>query len=197
MSDLLLMSGGIDSVSIAAWKRPQVCVTIDYGQRPAEAEIRSASMVCQVLGLNHLVIQADVSDLGAGDLSMSSVSRHSMHSEFWPFRNQYLITLGAMVAIKNDCHHVLIGTVMTDKRHRDGSLQFIDAMSALLELQEASITLSAPALELSSLELVRRSGIPEEVLAWSHSCHISNLACGRCRGCHKHSEVMSRFGLHR
>ena len=197
MSDLLLMSGGIDSVAIAAWKRPKLCVTIDYGQRPAEAEIRSAAKVCQVLGLKHLVIQTDVSNFGAGDLSMSSVSPHSMHSEFWPFRNQYLITLGAMAAIKNECHRVFIGTVMTDKRHRDGSTQFVDAMSALLELQEASITLSAPALKLSSAELVRQSGISREALAWSHSCHTSNLACGKCRGCHKHSEVMSQLGVRR
>jgi len=47
MSDLLLLSGGIDSVAIAAWKRPEICLTIDYGQRSARAEIRSSMQVCK------------------------------------------------------------------------------------------------------------------------------------------------------
>lgn len=197
MSDLLLLSGGIDSTAIAAWQMPAICLTIDYGQRAAGAEIRASRQVCKELGLRHELLTARIPGLGAGDMSGRDSSLHSEHSEFWPFRNQYLITLGAMTAIKYGCGSVLVGTVITDKRHTDGSPEFITSLDRTLMLQEGSIRLSAPAASMTSAELVHHSKIPDGVLGWSHSCHTGELACGRCRGCQKHSEVMVELGWSR
>lgn len=197
MSDLLLLSGGIDSVAIAAWRRPAICLTIDYGQRAAGAEICASGQVCKELSLRHEILTARIPDLGAGDMSDQDASLHSEYSEFWPFRNQYLITLGAMAAIKHGCDSVLIGTVITDKRHMDGSHEFITSLDQTLALQESSIRLAAPAAAMTSAELVYQSKIPDGVLGWSHSCHTGNYACGRCRGCQKHSEVMAELGWSR
>lgn len=194
MSDLLLLSGGIDSTAIAAWQRPSICLTIDYGQRPADAEIRASSQVCKELGLRHELLTAHIPSLGAGDMIGQNASSHSEHSEFWPFRNQFLITLGAMAAIKYGCDSVLIGSVVTDKRHMDGSNEFITSLGQILSLQEGGIHLVAPAASMTSTELVHQSRIPDGVLGWAHSCHIGELACGRCRGCQKHSEVMMQLG---
>lgn len=194
MSDLLLLSGGVDSTAIAAWQRPAICLTINYGQRAAVAEIRASSQVCEELGLCHEVLIAHIPDLGAGDMSGRDPILHSEHSEFWPFRNQYLITLGAMAAIKHGCGSVLIGTVITDKRHMDGSQEFITSLDRILALQEGGIRLVAPAASMTSSELVRQSKISDGVLGWSHSCHTGDLACGRCRGCQKHSELMAELG---
>jgi 7-cyano-7-deazaguanine synthase len=194
MSELLLLSGGIDSTALAAWRRPAVCVTIDYGQRSAEGEILAATQVCRDLGLSHEVLTARTPNLGSGDLAGAPASAHSSHSDFWPFRNQYLITLASMVAIKRSCDTVLIGTVRTDVRHRDGSQEFLAAMSRLLETQEGNLRLRAPAANLTSEELVGCSLIKPAILAWSHSCHVGNLACGRCRGCQKHLEVTTALG---
>ena len=197
MSELLLLSGGIDSTAIAAWRRPAICLTIDYGQRAAVAEIRASSQVCNELSLRHELLTARIPSLGAGDMSERDASSHSKHSEFWPFRNQYLITLGAMTAIKYGCENVLIGTVITDKRHLDGSDGFITSLDRTLALQECGIRLAAPAALLTSVELVHQSGITDGVLGWAHSCHIGEFACGRCRGCQKHSEVMTELGWSR
>lgn len=190
MSDLLLLSGGIDSTAVAAWQRPSVCLTVDYGQRTAAAEIRASRQVCKDLGLHHELLTARIPDLGAGDMAGQECSIHSPHSEFWPFRNQYLITLGAMSAMKHVCSRVLIGTVSTDKRHMDGSVGFVESIDQMLALQEGAIRLVAPALSMTSAELVIASAIPRGILGWSHSCHVGDLACGRCRGCQKHVEVM-------
>lgn len=197
MSDLLLLSGGIDSAAIAAWLRPEICLTIDYGQAARDAEISASAQICKDLRLQHIVQVADVRNLGAGDMAATKLSPHSPHSEFWPYRNQYLITLGAMVAIKHGCGRVLVGTVVTDKRHTDGSAAFLAAMGMLLALQEGGLQLVAPASELTSADLVRTSGITLDILSWSHSCHVGSIACGRCRGCQKHSEVMQELGLRR
>jgi len=197
MSNLLLLSGGIDSVAIAAWKRPKICLTIDYGQKPANTEIQASQQVCNDLGLNHHVLKTDICSLGAGDMSGYSTSPCSEHSEFWPYRNQYLITLAAMIAIKNNCKDILIGTVRTDSRHKDGSKEFIQMMNSLLSFQEGSLGLLAPARKLTTLELVQKSDIPLSTLSWSHSCYVSNLACGHCDGCNKHTELMNDLGIER
>lgn len=56
MSDLLLLSGGIDSIALAAWLRPAECLTINYGQRPAAAEFSASAAVCKDLQLPHKLI---------------------------------------------------------------------------------------------------------------------------------------------
>jgi len=197
MSEVLLLSGGIDSIAIAAWRRPAHCLTIDYGQVPAASEIAASSSVCSALGLTHEVLRVPIAQLGAGVLAGKPPSTASPNPEFWPFRNQLLVTLAAMVAIERHSAKVLIGTVASDKRHADGSEDFILRLNALLEMQEGGVTLEAPAIKLSSLDLVHESGIDLSVLAWAHSCHSSNAACGYCPGCTKHSEVMQAIGWNR
>lgn len=195
MSDLLLLSGGIDSSAVAAWLRPTVCLTIDYGQRAAQAEITAAGQVCRELNLDHRVKKIDVSKLGSGDMATSSPSPHSPNTEFWPFRNQLLITVAAMAALQEGCNRILIGTVNTDIRHRDGSAEFLAAIDHVVACQEGCLRVFAPGANFSSLELIQKSQILPGVLAWCHSCHTKVYACGRCRGCIKHSEIMEALEI--
>jgi 7-cyano-7-deazaguanine synthase len=197
MSDLLLLSGGIDSTAIAAWFRPSLCLTIDYGQQASLTEIETSAQICSELGLFHQIRKVNISHLGSGDMADSSKSSFSVNSEFWPFRNQFLITIGAKVALQHNCDRILIGTVITDRRHQDGTEVFILTMNKLLALQEGNLKLLAPGAQLTSFELVEKSKVTLGVLGWCHSCHKANFACGRCRGCIKHSEIMTAFGLAR
>ncbi|HEX4023067.1 MAG TPA: 7-cyano-7-deazaguanine synthase [Acidobacteriaceae bacterium] len=194
MSDLLLLSGGIDSTAIAAWCRPACCLTIDYGQRPASAEIDSAAEVSRRLGLVHDVIQVPISQLGSGVLAGQPTSDFSPHEEFWPFRNQFLLTVGAMYAASRSLQRVLIGTVRNDNRHSDGSTAFLAQIAHLVAQQEGHITILAPAIDLTTVELVKISNIDQSILGWAHSCHTSVFACGHCPGCNKHSETMRDLG---
>ncbi len=197
MSDLLLLSGGIDSVALAAWLKPEICLTIDYGQNAAMAEILASKQVCSALGLTHAVVTATLDELAAGEMSNHASCRHSPHAEFWPFRNQLLATLGAMYSVKHGYRRVLIGTVSTDSRHRDGTSKFVSTLDTLMHRQEGEIRYEAPAISMTSGELVRQSGIEASVLGWAHSCYLGNLACGRCGGCLKHSEVLQSLGWER
>lgn len=190
----ILLSGGIDSVALAFWQRPDWAVTIDYGQRPAAAEIRAASKVCGDLGIVHDVISVDCSSLGSGDLAGCSALRNSPSSEWWPYRNQLLVTLAGMKALEMQIQALLLGAVKSDGFHTDGTEPFFRVLGQLMALQEGGIKVLAPAIELTSQELVKRSGIPQGLLAWAHSCHVSELACGDCRGCYKHQSVMESLG---
>lgn len=190
----LLLSGGMDSTAIAYWQSPEVAITVDYGQRAAAGEIRSAEAVTATLDVEHHVLRADLRALGSGDMAGSSSLSMAPVTEWWPYRNQALVTLAAMKAIALGVNRLLIGTLKTDARHADGRPEFIRGLDALLRLQEGEITLEAPAIELTAAELVRKSGVPMEVLAWAHSCHIGEFACGLCRGCRKHYETLRELG---
>jgi len=190
----LLISGGIDSIALAAWLRPAVCLTIDYGQVPADAEIRAARAACADLKLAHEVLSIDCSAIGSGDLAGRAASVLAPVQEWWPFRNQLLITLAATFLVEHNLEELLIGIVKSDGAHQDGTPAFIDQLSSLLALQEGNLRVRAPAIHLSSLELIRQSGISWDILAWAHSCHVSTVACGQCRGCYKHIEIMDACG---
>ena len=196
MKTALLLSGGMDSSSIAFWKRPDYGITIDYGQNPAAGEKRAASSICEALNIEHINIVADISSLGCGDLIGKPSAKCSPASEWWPYRNQFLLSIAAMKCHSLGVSSLMIGALKTDGFHADGTSAFIDAMNTLLKLQEGDLNISAPAISMTARELVTSSKIPESILCWSHSCHTSDVACGFCRGCKKHYETMEAcYGL--
>ena len=190
MTSALLLSGGMDSIAIAYWKQPKYGLTVDYGQIPASAEIRASAAVCTALNIRHEVIHADISALGSGDLSGRRPASVAPARDWWPYRNQFLLTVVGMKCHLLGATEVMIGTLRTDDLHADGTKGFVQSMNALFELQEGALRIIAPAIDLSAAELVRSSGIPFHLLAWSHSCHVAETACGFCRGCRKHYETM-------
>jgi 7-cyano-7-deazaguanine synthase len=195
MMTALLMSGGIDSTALAAWKRPDMCITIDYGQLAAEAEIYSAGQICSDLNLTHEVLKANCSSLGSGDMSGTPAVAGAPIPEWWPFRNQLLVTLAAIRCASLDVRHILVGAVKEDASHKDGVEEFFKLLDSLTSFQELYIRVSAPAIRMSSVELVKASGISQSTLALTHSCHTGRLACGKCRGCRKHITIMDELQM--
>lgn len=189
MRSAILLSGGMDSLSLAWWKKPDVAFTINYGQLAAETEIEVSKKICEELNIEHHIIVSDLSFLGSGDLSGKAKNKHAPSSEWWPYRNQMLITLAAMKAISLDINELWIGCVKSDSHHIDGSQLFIDSINTLMNIQEGMIQVKAPAIHLTTEELILSSGIPKSFLFWAHSCHKANTACGNCRGCNKYFEV--------
>lgn len=189
----LLLSGGMDSYALAFMCRPDVAITIDYGQRPAEAEIRAATIITERLDINHEVIWLDLNNLGSGDLSTRPALEFAPASDWWPYRNQMLITMAAMHAVGQKVGQLMIATVKSDEIHKDGTAEFIRLMDQVMQAQEGGLRILAPAIGLSTVELVRTSKIPLSLLAWSHSCHTSNIACGQCRGCFKQRAVLEEL----
>lgn len=195
MSTALLLSGGIDSTAIAYWKRPAYGVTINYGQRPFKGELRASNAVCTALGIEHLVLDADLSALGSGDMAGTQPLAIAPVSEWWPFRNQLLVTIAAMGCVARDVSTLLIGTVANDAQHADGQPAFVHLIDELVAMQEGFLRVVAPAIAMTSIELVQVSKLPKEVLGFCHSCHIGDFACSWCRGCLKHLEVIETFKM--
>lgn len=191
----VLLSGGMDSIALAYWQRPEIAVTIDYGQLAATAELRAAAAVAKELRIGHRIVRVDARSLGQGQMTGKRRFTGAPSPEWWPFRNQLLVTLATMNLVGSGVDELMIGTVHGDDLHSDGSAEFINAINRLVQLQEFGPCITAPAIHMSTVELVRRSGIPYEILAWAHSCHASDLACGTCRGCNKHRETYAALSL--
>lgn len=182
----VLLSGGLDSTALTWWLRPSIAFTIDYGQASAKGEVRAAAAVCAEARVAHEIISINCADLGSGDLAGRAALPIAPMPEWWPYRNQLLVTLAAMRAIALGIDCLVTGSVSSDNEHADGTEAFYRALDRVMHLQEGGIRIQAPAVSLDSVALIRRSGIPRSVLAWAHSCHTSEYACGSCRGCRKH-----------
>lgn len=194
MKNALLLSGGMDSLALAYWKKPDVAFTVDYGQLAAEAEILASTQVCQELGIEHHILRIDCRTLGSGDMAGTKEDNLAPASDWWPYRNQLLLTLVAMKAVALNVSHLWIGTVKSDGVHLDGTPEFVDLIDRLLSYQEGGLRISAPAINLSTTDLIREANVPPSLLAWAHSCHKANVACGQCRGCNKYIQVYQELG---
>jgi 7-cyano-7-deazaguanine synthase len=197
---LLLLSGGIDSACLAASLRPQQTLFIDYGQQPAAAERRAAEAIARELELPFHHLRVDMRPLGSGILAGVDAAVGAPSPEWWPFRNQLLVSLAAAWAVsvqpatlsEIEHHTVITGTVLTDgERHRDGTGDFYEALDRLLRTQEGGFGVEAPAIQMDTATLVRSSGIADSVLAWTHSCHRGNTPCMECPGCYKRERVLT------
>jgi 7-cyano-7-deazaguanine synthase len=187
---VLLFSGGLDSTALAWSLRPALLLTVDYGQRSAEGEIRSARAVASELRLPHEVATLRP-PYGTGELLSDDVVRDDVPAEWWPFRNQLLVTLGAALAATRGLGVVIVGTVSGDGRYADGKPPFLASMNTLMALQEHPVRIEAPALHQTSAELVREAGLPARVASLTHSCSRAPRACGDCGSCVKSREVFA------
>ena len=193
---LLLMGGGLDSSALAWALRPVAGLVVDYGQSPAAGEIRAAKSVGAEIGVEVHTLTVDLAAVGSGLLATGArglaaiqrgeVDETSPSPEWWPYRNQLLVTLAAAWGYGRGFAEVVTGTVAADAaRHADGTAVFYNHLDALLAAQEGAMRVSAPVSHLDTGELLDISGVPRRVLGWTHSCHVSAYACGRCPGCFK------------
>jgi 7-cyano-7-deazaguanine synthase len=189
----LLLSGGVDSICLAYGLNPDIAYTVDYGQTVAEREIYVSKYICKELNIEHKVISVNCKSLGSGSLAGSENISQSPSDEWWPYRNQLIITLALMQGIKDNISELHLATVKSDSFHRDGTEKFYELIEKVVSYQEGGIEVKCESLNLFSHELALKYLVPTELLSVAHSCHISNIACGKCSGCVKQLRV--RFEL--
>ena len=192
---VLLLSGGIDSACLACWLRPEWTLTVDYGQVTARGEATAARAVADELSLDNELIEI-AWPISAGLLAGKVPEPGSPSPEWWPFRNQLLVTLAAAWAV---CHEgvgrVMVGSVAPDgERHADGTRAFYELLGSAIAYQEGAIAIETPAIGLTTGGLIAVSGATDRVLRWTHSCHNGSLACGRCPGCFKRKASLAEAG---
>ncbi|MCU4157453.1 7-cyano-7-deazaguanine synthase [Carboxylicivirga sp. A043] len=195
MKKAVLLSGGMDSIALTYYLKPDFAYTINYGQACAKRELLISEKVCKILNINHKQIDIDCSDLGSGLLINQKAHTIAPSKEWWPFRNQLLITLSLMQAIKDQVNEIHLASVKNDSFHKDGTYEFYKMINALSIYQEGSIKVKCETLQYQTHELVLKYNVPHELLLLAHSCHISNIACGTCPGCKKQLKVKQELKI--
>ena len=190
---LLLLSGGLDSAAIAAIEQPAQAVFVDYGQVAAEAERSAAHAVAGYLDIELKETSVNLASLGSGTLTGTEPVSHAPTPEWFPFRNQFLATIGAAHAAQQDLKAVILGLVEGDEeRHADNTARFMASINKLVSDQEQQIRVVAPYARTPSHELLIESNLPEEILRLTYSCYTGDGPCGECPGCLRRDEVWAR-----
>lgn len=184
----------MDSAALAWALRPDISLTVDYGQLAARGEIRASASICKAVGLHHEILRIDCSSLGSGELASKDSLSVAPLAEWWPYRNQLLISFAAAFALKEGLSIVVIGTVSGDQDYADGRPDFVEAMGRLLSIQEGEIRLEAPGIEHTTVSLCQHYAVPYEILLRTFSCQKSEYSCGNCQGCRKRQACLNELG---
>jgi 7-cyano-7-deazaguanine synthase len=105
------------------------------------------------------------------------------------------VTLAAAWALPRGYKEILIGSVAPDgERHKDGTTVFYNRLHELIEYQEGHLRVTAPAIGMTTVELIDVSGVDDATLGYAHSCHVAPYPCGMCPGCRKHHDVIAESG---
>lgn len=191
----ILLSGGMDSICLTFGIKPEIAYTINYGQNAAEREIYVSKHVCEFLEIEHKVIEVDCRSLGSGSLANTVNHELAPSPEWWPYRNQLLITLALMQGIKDGITELHLASVKSDSFHKDGTEAFYKLINDLTSYQEGTIKVCCESIGYYTHELARMYKVPVELLSLAHSCHTSNIACGKCHGCKKNLRVRYELNI--
>ncbi|WP_459212075.1 7-cyano-7-deazaguanine synthase [Aquimarina rhabdastrellae] len=196
MKKAILLSGGIDSICLAYNIKPDIAYTIDYGQRPAKREIYVSKYICEELKIKHEIISINCNKLGFGSLAGNQIKNHNSPSEeWWPYRNQLIITLALMKCIQDKVTELHLASVKSDNFHKDGTKKFYQLINDLVKYQEGHIKIKCETTDYYSHELAQIYSVPKKLLLMAHSCHISNTSCGKCSGCIKQQRVRYELSI--
>lgn len=182
MKTALLLSGGIESTILAYEYKPNIAITINYGQASANSEIKASKYICTQLNIKHIILDVNI------------MQYFNKEFEEWiPYRNQYLLTLAAMILAEHKVSELLIGTISTDKIHPDGTMEFIESINRLLMIDKPKIKVNAPFIMLTSDELLEKTTIPIDLLSIVHSCTVSSFPCNECNSCKKYYDFFCKY----
>ena len=210
MKSLVLLSGGIDSVTALYWaaKDHEVvgCVSFDYGSKHNHKEIPMAAWHAQKLGVAHEVISLDfvnrlfASDLlkSGGDIPDGHYEEPSMKSTVVPFRNGIMLSVACGLAESREADALVIAAHSGDHAiYPDCREPFMEAMAAAMKHGTyAGIELLRPFIDCDKTEIVRRGEALTVDYAMTWSCYKGGaIHCGKCGTCVERQEAFRLAGV--
>ena len=171
-SDVILLSGGVDSAFLAITVAPDIApglaLFVDYGQPSIKRERRAASAIADRVGLDFKELKVDGLELGGMDEWESGLA-------IVPARNAWLISLAAAFG-KN----VWIGASPSDADYPDCQPVFLGQFSVALNQAYGSCVSYSPATREHRLRVLAEHGYDE--ITWS--CYgAGDNPCGQCASC--------------
>lgn len=183
--NLILLSGGLDSLACLAWAKQREssisAIFFDYGQ-PAAVRERAAS---QDIASRLRVPLTEVRLPLAGGIVDPAADVSIATACVVPGRNIVMLSYAAAVCHASGGGSVVIGCCKADAAAfpdcRPKTLEMLGKTFALAGLK---VTIKAPMLRLDKADVVRflRQHGLDELMAISSSCY-AGIDCGRCHAC--------------
>ena len=207
-SSLMVLSGGMDSVTMLYEYRNEIALAVNfhYGSNHNERELKCAREHCSTLDIELLEINLDFmgeyfhSSLldGPEAVPTGAYSEDNMRSTVVPFRNGIMLSVAAGIAESNGLTKVLIASHAGDHSiYPDCRPGFIDAMAkAIQEGTYEDVHLEAPYSHLTKTEIARKGKELGIDYSKTYSCYkgLENH-CGTCGTCVERRQALSEAGI--
>lgn len=201
-SAIILLSGGLDSITVLAHAKQQgyVCyaLSFDYGQRH-NAELEAAKLIAKTYQvLEHKIIKLGLDSIGGSALTddhidVPSSLQPGIPVTYVPARNTIFLSLALGWAEVLDVHDVFIGVNAVDySGYPDCRPAFIEAFQHMANLATKAgvegheIQIHTPLIHLSKAQIIQQGlalGVDYAQTVSCYSADKQGRACGVCDAC--------------
>lgn len=217
---IILLSGGLDSTTSAAWAKAQgfelYALTIHYGQRHT-IELEAAKKVANCLSVKkHIFFDLDLRVFGGSSLTSDLEVPKDANPEligttipntYVPARNTIFLSLALAFAETEHVEDIVLGINAQDySGYPDCRPEFLDAFSKMATLATKSgvegdfqLRFHAPLLHLSKKQIIELGLSLGVDYGLTHSCYSPNeegQSCGMCESCRLRLKGFKEAGIH-
>ena len=200
-SCLVLCSGGIDSVTVAAWLRHELwgvhLLHVNYGQVMAATEMNSVINCAKQMGFAPPVLM-DVGKIGAwGGGATVERGDAGAEGEHFPHRNLFLIGMGAIVAASLGAEAVALGIIASKTAYyADCRQEFLQTCKATLQTLSPPLEMLTPFDAKSKIDVVKLALNLSVPLNSTFSCNCrAGRHCWECTGCRERQDAFEALAI--
>lgn len=171
MRDVLLFSGGLDSLIAYFYLDKPLCLFVNMKQKYAEVEIKRVKRLKEEIGFDLVIdnMSFDFSSVEQEDLTI-------------PNRNAYLAMLAS-----NYGDNIWMAAVNGDYNHDKTPFVFNEMSKFISVLKQRSVKVDSPFWSMTKTDMIKwyvDQGLNKDWLKLSYSCFTGNdIHCGRCTSC--------------
>jgi len=210
MKTLVLLSGGMDSVTALHWAQREhevaAAVSFDYGSKHHSKELPCAEWHCGRLGIPFDLIRLNfinrlfTSDLlqSGGEIPEGHYADETMKKTVVPFRNGIMLAIACGLAESRGAEAVVIAAHAGDHAiYPDCREPFMQGMaSAMREGTYARVELLRPFIHLDKAGIAKLGLSLGVDYAQTWSCYKGHdLHCGKCGTCVERIEAFALAGV--
>ena len=216
---VVLLSGGLDSATVAVWARARgfdvIGLSIDYGQRH-RCELDAAKALASHLGLaDHVVLRVDLAAFGGSALTDAAIPvprdrpdealAAEIPTTYVPARNTVFLSLALALAEARGATAIGLGVNAIDySGYPDCRPEFLDAFRHLAALAtKAGVEghapeIVAPLVDLTKAEIVALGvelGLDQGLTTSCYDPDASGRPCGHCDSCRLRAAGFAAVGI--
>jgi 7-cyano-7-deazaguanine synthase len=198
---VILLSGGLDSVTVLAMAQAQgykcFALSFNYGQRN-KAELQAGAKIAADYGVTRKIINLDLGSIGGSALTDSDIAvpqtlETGIPVTYVPARNTVFLSLALGWAEVLHAQDIFIGVNAVDySGYPDCRPEFIAAFETLANLATKSsvegepFKIHTPLIHLSKAEIIEagtKLGVDYRQTVSCYSANGHGEACGTCDAC--------------